>query len=121
MLCVAAGAAVLSLAATEFTLDWTHSVARSQWWERWQVTTDGLTPVEARITGAGAGMEPPPDAVWRDGGWHFTPDVPPQRRVLLAASGATVGGWRLCTAQGCHLFDGPGDPLRLWSAPDCSG
>lgn len=119
MLCVAAGATILSLAASEFTLDWTHSVARTQWWERWQVSAGGLELREARITGAGAGMEPPPDAVWRDGAWHFTPTLPPQRELLLASSGATGSGWHLCTDQGCHSFDMDGPPLRLWSAAAC--
>lgn len=119
MLCVAAGATVLSLAAHEFTLDWTHSVTRTIWWERWQVSAQGLAPVEARITGPGAGMEPPANAIWREGGWHFTPDLPPQPQILLANSGMTGGGWRLCAGPECHSFDSDGPPLRLWTAPDC--
>ncbi|QDA36662.1 DUF1850 domain-containing protein (plasmid) [Paracoccus liaowanqingii] len=121
MLCVAAGAFALSLATEGFTLDWTHSVARTVWWERWQITDAGLTPVEARITGTGAGMEPPPDARLRDGVWHYAPQVPPQRQVVLAASGATGAGWRLCAQGTCHALTEDQGPLRLWSAERCEG
>ncbi|MGP9805075.1 DUF1850 domain-containing protein [Paracoccus sp. NSM] len=117
MLCLAAGATVLSLAAGEFTLEWTHSVSRTLWWERWTVSAEGLAPVEARVTGAGAGMEPPPDAIWRDGAWHYTPRIAPQREIWLADSGATAG-WRLCAAGTCHVLSGTGRPLRLWAATD---
>lgn len=109
MLCVAG----LVFAASGFTLEWQHSVARTIWWERWEVTDAGLAPVEARITGAGAGMEPPPDARRLADGWHWTPQVSPQPQVLLAASGATGGGWRLCAGGRCHDLPETGAPLRL--------
>lgn len=119
MLCVASGAFLLSLATHDFTLDWQHSVERTAWWERWQVTDTGLAPVAARITASGAGMEPPLDAVLRDGAWEYTPQVPPQRDVWLGASGATGGGWRLCAEGQCHALPEGDGPLHLWSAPDC--
>ncbi|WP_255418669.1 DUF1850 domain-containing protein [Paracoccus sp. JM45] len=120
MLCVASGAFLLSLATAEFTLDWQHSVEHTLWWERWRITDAGLAPVAARITASGAGMEPPPDAVLRDGVWEFTPTVPPQRDIWLGASGASMGGWQLCAGGQCHdLPEGDG-PLHLWSAPDCT-
>ncbi|WP_410219144.1 DUF1850 domain-containing protein [Paracoccus sp. (in: a-proteobacteria)] len=119
MLCVAAGAVLMSLATSQFTLDWTHSVARTAWWERWRVTEAGLAPVEARITGTGAGMEPPPDAALRDGAWHYVPHVPPQRQMILAASGTTGAGWRLCAGDQCHRLPEDQGPLRLWSAARC--
>ncbi|CAM3072882.1 DUF1850 domain-containing protein [Paracoccus nototheniae] len=122
MLCVAAaGGFALSLATSQFTLDWTHSVARTTWWEGWQITHAGLAPVEARITGTGAGMEPPPDARLQDGVWHYNPQIPPQRQVVLGASGATGAGWRLCAQGRCHALPEDMGPLRLWSAPDCDG
>jgi len=120
-LCIAAGGKVIALVASSFTLSWSHSVAHTEWWERWEVTAEGLRPAEARITGTGAGMEPPPDAVLRADGWHYRPTLPPQREVFLAASGATGGGWRLCAAGECLLLGtAPGEPLRLWQADDCS-
>ncbi|MGP3699324.1 DUF1850 domain-containing protein [Rhodobacter sp. NSM] len=119
-LCISAGAAVLSLAVSDFTLSWTHSVERVEWWERWEVTAAGLRPVEARVEGAGAGMDLPPDA-WREAdGWHYIPRLPPQAEVLLAASGMTPGAWRLCAAGDCHVLGAEaGEGLRLWQAGDC--
>jgi len=109
MLCVAG----MALAVAGFTLEWQHSVARTMWWERWEVTAQGLAPVEARITGAGAGMEPPPDARREADGWHWTPRVPPQREVVLSTSGATGGGWRLCADGACLDLPETGRPLVL--------
>lgn len=121
-LCIAAGGKVIALVASSFTLSWSHSVSHTEWWERWEVTAEGLRPVEARISGTGAGMEPPPDAVLRADGWHYRPDLPPQREVFLAASGATGGGWRLCTETECLTLGAEADqPLRLWQAEACGG
>lgn len=121
-LCIAAGGMLLSLAVTEFELSWTHSVTHGLWWERWEVGAEGLRPVEARIEGSGAGMEPPEGAVLRDGAWHYTPDLPPQREIHLAASGMTGAGWRLCAADKCHdLGVVAAAPVRLWQAPRCEG
>lgn len=121
MLCVAGPGIALALSAAGFTLEWSHSTARSPWWERWQVTEAGLAPVEARIAATGAGMEPPPDAVLRDGAWWYRPELAPMAEIRLAASGSTGGGWRLCTEAGCHdLPEKPGHTLRLWSARDCA-
>ncbi|WP_126979284.1 DUF1850 domain-containing protein [Frigidibacter oleivorans] len=120
-LCIAAGGLLLALAAERFTLDWTHSVEKIRWHEVWTVSEAGLRPVEAVMTGSGAGMEPPAGAVFRDGGWHATPDLPPQRLVRLAASGKTGAGWTLCAAGTCHeLGAEPGPPVLLWSAEDCA-
>jgi len=121
-LCIAAGGTVLALAVNSFTLSWSHSVTRSQWWERWEVSAQGIRPVEARITGSGPGMEPPEGALLQDGVWTYTPDLPPQREVFLAASGMTTGGWQLCTGEGCIMLGAqPGPPLRLWQAAECAG
>ncbi|MEP0507358.1 MAG: DUF1850 domain-containing protein, partial [Aurantimonas coralicida] len=69
MICIAAGAKALTLAATAFSLSWTHSVEKTRWEERWLAGQQGLTVVEGRVEGSGAGMEPPPDAVLRDGAY----------------------------------------------------
>lgn len=120
-LCIATGGTFLALAVNSFTLSWTHSVTRSEWWERWEVSADGLRPSEARITGSGPGMEPPADARLVDGVWTYVPDLPPQRDVFLAASGMTSGGWTLCADGTCHtLGSDPGPPLHLWQAADCT-
>jgi hypothetical protein len=119
-LCIATGGAVLALAVQGFTLSWTHSVEKTSWVERWEISADGLRPVEARISGSGAGMDPPESAVLVDGIWSYTPHLPWQREVFLAASGATGGGWLLCADETClKLGTKTGAPLRLWAADLC--
>jgi hypothetical protein len=113
-LCVTGGGEVVRLAVTAFTLAWTHSVERVRWEEAWRVTPLGLTLVEARVRGSGAGMEPPEGARLEGGWWVFTPGVPPQRELVLAASGATGGGWTLCAGGSCHeIGKEAGVPVRL--------
>ncbi|MFV0244776.1 MAG: DUF1850 domain-containing protein [Qingshengfaniella sp.] len=120
MLCIAAGGPVLALAVSGFTLSWTHSVEKTRWWERWEIGPGGLRPVEALITGSGAGMEPPANALRTPEGWRYEPKVPPQDRVLLAASGMTGGGWTLCAEDICRdLGADPGTGITLYTAPDC--
>ena len=113
-LCILAAGKTLTLSVAAFTLSWTHSVERSRWEEDWKVLPSGLQVVEARIEGSGAGMEPPEGAVLRGGWWVYAPRVDPQRRVVLAASGATGAGWTLCSVQGCReLGDEAGGPIVL--------
>jgi hypothetical protein len=108
------GAETLRLAVASFTLAWTHSVERVRWEETWRITPAGLELVEARIRGSGAGMEPPDGARLEDGWWRYTPALPPQPTLALAASGATEGGWTLCAAGACReLGAAPAAPLRL--------
>ena len=112
-LCVL-GAETLRLAATAFTLAWTHSVEHARWEEDWRVTPAGLELVEARVRGSGAGMEPPEGARLVDAWWVYAPRRPPQAELVLAASGATGGGWSLCAAGRCvELGAAAGPPLRL--------
>src|SRR5690606_4384482 len=92
-LCVLAGAKTLTLAITAFTLSWTPSVEKSRWEEHWRVTPAGLEVVEAKVKGSGAGMDPAPDSVFRDGWYVYEPHLAPQKALHLAASGATVSGW----------------------------
>jgi hypothetical protein len=95
-LCVLAGGKTLVLAATAFTLSWTHSVEKIRWTEHWRVTPAGLVVDMGRVEGSGAGMDPPEGSVFRNDGWEYRPKVPPLPKLVLAASGATVGGWSLC-------------------------
>ncbi|SEN13497.1 hypothetical protein SAMN04489859_1001146 [Paracoccus alcaliphilus] len=121
MICIAAAGAIMALAADQFTLRWTHSVTRTTWEERWQADPEGLHPVEAFVVGPGAGVEIPDHARRVSDGWRFSVDLPPQKQVFLAASGATDGGWTLCAGAICHeLGRSASEPLRLWQAGDCS-
>jgi hypothetical protein len=113
-LCILAGGKMLVLAGASFTLGWTHSVQKTEWLETWHVEPAGLHLVEARIKGSGAGMDPPGDAVLKGGWWIYRPRLAPRPSLVLAASGATGSGWRLCMADDCReLGDEPGDPIRL--------
>lgn len=100
MICVLTAGKTIMLAASAFTLAWTHSVEKTGWQERWTAGPAGLTVVEGRIEGSGAGMEPPPDAVLKDGAYVYTPRLAAIPELVLAASGATGEGWTLCAEGG---------------------
>lgn len=100
-LCILAGGKVAVLAASTFTLAWTHSVEKIEWQENWRVSPAGLEIIEARVKGSGAGMEPPEGAVLKDGWWIYEPRVKPVERLALASSGATVSGWEICGGGEC--------------------
>jgi hypothetical protein len=101
-LCLVIGAKQLVYATAAFTLTWTHSVEKTRWSEDWQITSQGLQIVEARIEGSGAGMDPPPDAVFDGRYWHYKPALAPQPVLRLARSGATGGHWEICFSGHCH-------------------
>ncbi|MCZ4348135.1 DUF1850 domain-containing protein [Devosia neptuniae] len=116
-LCILTAGKIVTLAVGAFSLSWTHTVERTQWLEHWRVQSDGLQVTEAIIHGSGAGMEPPPEAVRRDDGWHYRPHVPPVKEVVLASSGAGNSVWTLCGGDDCLTLGAEyGQPVRLWSA-----
>jgi len=102
-LCLGAarGLAEVSLPVAAFTLAWTHSVERVAWEEDYRVAGDRLVLVEARVKGSGAGMDPPPGAVLRDGWWHYRPDLPPLPALRLTRSSAAAD-YTLCAAGECR-------------------
>lgn len=99
-ICLYAGGKGLVVAASAFTLAWTHSVEKVRWEEDWRLTPAGLQLVEARIKGSGAGMDPPEGAVLEDGYWSYRPHIAAVPALVLARSGATGAGWELCAAEG---------------------
>ncbi len=101
MLCLAAGAASAVLALDGFTLAWTHSIEKTRWEEDWRIEGRALVISEARIRGSGAGMEPPPGAVLKQGVWHYRPGLPPQGALRLTHS-PYAGGYELCIAGHCR-------------------
>lgn len=119
-LCLLAGALAVSLGTGEITLSWRHSVQKTLWEEVWRAGPDGVTLVEARIQGSGAGMEAPPDARLVDGFWRWMPQLPPQREVVMRRSGATAD-WQVCIAGRCRavgtLVPPEADPVRLIACP----
>lgn len=104
MVCLFTAGKAITVATSLFTLSWTHSVEKVRWEEDWRLTPAGLEIVEARVRGSGAGMEIPDGAVLKDGVWSYSPKVMPQMEIILAQSGATVGGWRICGEDRCHDF-----------------
>jgi hypothetical protein len=120
-LCLAAGAVAATLAAESFTLAWTHSIEKLRWEEDWRVTGSSLVLAEARVRGSGAGMEPPPGAVFEAGAWRYRPSVPPQA-VLRLTHSPHAAGYELCAPDCKPLADHlPGIDntavIELWSCP----
>ncbi|MCT2539538.1 DUF1850 domain-containing protein [Sedimentimonas flavescens] len=112
--CLIAGAMTIALAAGgEFSLEWTHSVEKESWRERWRVEDGRMRLIEAAVKGSGAGMEPGPDGVFEDGWWVWQPSAPPVRELVLAASGKTPTGWQLCGVDCVTLGATEAEPLVL--------
>lgn len=119
-LCIATAAKLAFIAASTFTLQWTHTVQKTEWQEDWAIV-DGvhLELRAARVKGSGAGMEPPPDAQLADGWWHYRPTVPPLLALNLADHGEEAGRWRLCAAGECRALasDDGAIAIRACSTP----
>jgi hypothetical protein len=102
--CLAVDMAIrAALPVSEFTLAWTHSVEKVLWEEDYRVERGGFTPLEARVRGSGAGMEPPPGSVLRDGAWHYAPDRGLLPRLALSVS-AYASDYRLCAGGRCKML-----------------
>jgi hypothetical protein len=102
-LCLIAAGVAISLPLQSFTLAWTHSIEKIRWEEDYRISDGQLTLVEARIRGFGAGMEPPADAVLKNGVWHYRPALPAQPRLRLARS-PYVADYDLCWEGNCWSF-----------------
>lgn len=102
-LCLASGTLAAMLSINSFTLAWTHSIEKIRWEEDWQVAGGRLHLQTARIRGSGAGMEPPADAVFKDGVWHYHPKMKPLASVQLAHSPYTAG-YQLCSGGQCRAL-----------------
>ena len=120
-LCLSLAAALQSspvvfVPATEFTLAWTHSIEKVRWEEDYAVRLDAvrgqpeLHAVQARVRGSAAGMEPPPDAVLRQGWYHYTPAIPSLPELRLTRSEFTPD-YEVCMQGRCR-------PMADWMASD---
>lgn len=113
--CIATVGGVMKIAATSFVLSWMHSVEKVPWQEVWNVSPQGLILSEARIKGSGAGMDPPADAVLREGWYVYRPNIPPRPEIVLAASGKTGAGWSFCADGTClELGKAEEKPVRIF-------
>ena len=70
---IVAGVVRATLPGPDFTLAWTHSVAKTRWQESYNVSGDRLTLVQAQVEGNGAGMEAPEGAQLLHGRWVWQP------------------------------------------------
>ena len=102
-ICLAAGVITAVLPLSAFTLAWTHSIEKIRWDEDYRIESSRLVLVEARIRGSGAGMEPPPDAIFNDGIWHYRPKLPPLERLALSHS-PYAAGYEICGETGCQTL-----------------
>jgi len=122
-LCLVLGARMVTIDTPRFTLVWTHSVAKTEWQEDYALRDGALVLTEARIRGTGAGMEPPPDARWEGGWWHYVPKLAPLPELRLALSPYTAD-YRLCWQQHCRalaaLFGAEGEIGTVLARP-CPG
>jgi hypothetical protein len=114
----------------QVTLAWTHSIEKIRWEEDYSVrpavppqTGWRLQPGKARIQGSGAGMEPPPDAVWRHGAYEYQPQTPPQTVLRLTRSGFTPD-YDWCVGGRCQplqqLIPTDGGVTLMWACGDAA-
>ncbi len=99
-LCLSAGAITATLNVQAFTLAWMHSVEKIRWEEDWRIQNNTLVLQEARVVGTGAGMEPPLDATFKDGSWHYNPHLKPLERISIMHSPYTKE-YELCFQGTC--------------------
>lgn len=119
-LCVV-GAKTLVLAASAFTLSWTHSVQKTLWEEHWRVENGGLRIVEARVEGSGAGMEPGEGATFDGRFWNWTPKLPLLPELLLRRSDAVPLGWTLCANGACRQIADRAETADVVALKPCPG
>ncbi|HEY1058280.1 MAG TPA: DUF1850 domain-containing protein [Limnobacter sp.] len=96
--CALAGPVLVAcVQSAAFSLGWTHSVERVEWQEDWRVEGHSMIQTQARVKGSGAGMDPAPGAVWKDGWYVWSPEPALHlKEIRLANSGQTVSAWTLC-------------------------
>lgn len=111
------------LPGDRFTLAWTHSIEKIRWEEDYRIEHAHLVLVEARVQGAGAGMEPSADAEFRHGWWHYRPALEPLSVLTLARS-RSAGDHELCWDGRCRplasvVGEPPADyaPLLIFPCP----
>lgn len=111
-----------------FTLAWTHSIEKVRWEEDYALqlgvipgTPPVLQALTARVHGSGAGMEPPPDAVLRNGWYGYTPLTISPHGLRLTRSRFTAD-YDWCTNGRCvplaHLLPSDGDITLLTPCTD---
>lgn len=104
-LCLTAAGLSVVIAASSFSLSWTHTIEKTEWREEWRLEDGRLRLVEASVKGSGAGMEPPGGAVLKDGAYAWEPAMPTLSELVLRRD-PHAGDWRLCAAGRCDALGG---------------
>ncbi len=100
------------LPATEFSLEWDHSVEKSRWEEHYRIEGGQLRLTDARVRSMGAGMEPPPDAQLQNGWWRWQVTREPLPELRLTFSTYTAD-YRICWNERCsNLADAVSESPR---------
>jgi hypothetical protein len=101
------GSPLVFVPVTEFTLAWTHSIEKVRWEEDYAVRLHPLSQqpvlraVQARVRGSAAGMEPPPNAVLRQGWYHYIPAITTPSELRLTRSEFTPD-YEVCVQSRCQ-------------------
>lgn len=112
----------------DFTLAWTHSIEKVRWEEDYRVVIapgQGGQPVlqagAARVQGSAAGMEPPPDAIFKNGWYVYQPTTPLPDELRLTRSIYTAD-YDWCSDGYCRplsaLMPTDGDVTLLYACRD---
>ena len=101
-LCLIAGLVTVALGQSA-TVSWHHSVEKILWEEDYRAGAHGLILQEARIRGAGAGMDIPKDAVFQGGSWHYHPRLSRLKEVRLSHSPFTEP-YTICAKGKCQTL-----------------
>jgi hypothetical protein len=98
---LAAGLSLVSPGET-FQLIWTHSVEKVEWREDWRIRDGRLILEQASVAGSGAGMEPPPQAVFLNGRYTWWPGTVVEELVLARSD--FTRDWRFCVEGECRAL-----------------
>ncbi|MGA1339669.1 MAG: DUF1850 domain-containing protein [Pelagibacteraceae bacterium] len=115
-LCILSGAKLTTVAISLFTLSWTHSVEKTEWQENWRINNSNLEIVEARIKGSGAGMDPPENAVLKNGWYVYKPQIGQIKELNLSTSNTDLVNWKICFSGNCTVLENNNQkPIKIYA------
>ena len=115
-LCILSGAKLTTIAISLFTLSWTHSVEKIEWQENWRINNSNLEIVEARIKGSGAGMDPPENAVLKNGWYVYKPQIGQIKELNLSTSNTDLVNWKICFNGNCTVLENNNQkPIKIYA------
>lgn len=102
-LCLIYGLQTIPLETNHLTLTWMHSVEKIRWEEDYERQDAVIKLQAARIQGSGAGMDPPEDAIFKNGFWSYQPILEAQPSYLFRLSRYTKN-YEICIADQCRII-----------------